>query len=283
MGTDSRFKQFSSLLARMTLAAGILALVGAPAAAASDPVLVTPPTISGVAQVGRALTATDARWGQDGFILTPNTYTWDRCTSLSPSDCVAIDTGSHFDRTYAVTSADLGSRIRVYESAGGTAKAQSEPTEVVTAAAPTCPAGQTGTPPNCRLPGPTPLARVGKLSVSPHAFRAAGGTNVTYTLDMVASVRFTVRQSLPGRKVKHGKKTTCDRPTRKNATRRKCTRIVTLKGSFTRTGIVGANKFHFTGRLGGKGLAPGTYTLVATPTAGGKTGQGASTGFKIVR
>jgi hypothetical protein len=96
-------------------------------------------------------------------------------------------------------------------------------------------------------------------------------------------VRFTVQQPQAGRKVKHGKKTTCDRPTTKNAKRKKCTRTVTLTGSFTLTGVAGTNKFHFTGRLNGKRLAPGKYTLVVTPQANGKIGRAATVSFKIIR
>jgi trimeric autotransporter adhesin len=138
---------------------------------------------------------------------------------------------------------------------------------------------------------------VGGAGVSPSTFPAAPsgssaqaarvrryGTRVTFTLrNQAAGVRFTVQQSQPGRKVKHGKRTTCGRPTRKNAKRKRCTRIVTLKGSFTVAGVVGTNTFRFTGRLNGKSLAPGKYTLVATPTANGKTGRAAKASFKIVR
>jgi hypothetical protein len=137
---------------------------------------------------------------------------------------------------------------------------------------------------------------VGSASVSPSSFPAAPsgpsatasrlrkfGTKVTYTLSQAASVRFTVQQPQLGRKVRHGRKTTCDRPTAKNAKRKRCTRIVTLSGSFTLTGVAGTNKFHFTGRLNGKRLAPGKYMLVATPQANGKTGRAVATSFKIIR
>lgn len=138
---------------------------------------------------------------------------------------------------------------------------------------------------------------MGGEGVSPSSFPAAPsgqsaeasslrkyGTRVTFTLlNQAASVRFTVQQSQPGRKVKHGKRTTCDKPTKANVKRNRCTRIVTLKGSFTIAGSVGTNRFRFTGRLNGRSLAPGTYTLVATPTANGKTGRAAKASFKIVR
>jgi hypothetical protein len=138
---------------------------------------------------------------------------------------------------------------------------------------------------------------MGGESVSPSSFPASPGgpsaqdsrlrkygTKVTFTLtNEAATVRFTVQQTRPGRKVKHGRRTTCNRPTRKNAKRKRCTRIVTLAGSFTRAGMVGANRFRFTGRLNRRSLAPGRYTLVATPTANGKTGRAVKASFKIIR
>jgi hypothetical protein len=142
---------------------------------------------------------------------------------------------------------------------------------------------------------PPPLAAVGKESLSPSAFPAAlsgpsalaakkrtYGTKVTYTLNEAASVRFTVQRPASGRKVKHGKKTTCDPSTKKNHNKTKCTRYVTLNGSFTRAGLAGTNTFRFTGRLNRKRLAPGKYLLLATPTANGKTGRPATANFKII-
>jgi hypothetical protein len=58
---------------------------------------------------------------------------------------------------------------------------------------------------------------------------------------------------------------------------------VTLRGSFTRSGRTGSNKFRFTGRLAGRKLKPGKYTLVATPRAGGRTGRSVSKSFRIIK
>jgi hypothetical protein len=54
-------------------------------------------------------------------------------------------------------------------------------------------------------------------------------------------------------------------PTPRNRKAPRCTRTVTLRGSFTTSGHTGANTFRFTGRLAGKTLAQGSYTLIATP------------------
>jgi hypothetical protein len=107
------------------------------------------------------------------------------------------------------------------------------------------------------------------------------GTNVSFNLNQAATVRFTVTRRARGRKVNRGKKTVCVKPTRKNRKRKRCTRVVKLKGSFSRNGVAGKNSFHFTGRLRGRKLKPGRYRLVATPTAGGKTGKATSKRFRI--
>jgi hypothetical protein len=113
--------------------------------------------------------------------------------------------------------------------------------------------------------------------------KAPRGTKVTFKLNAAASVRFTVTRRAKGRKVKRGKKRVCAKPTRKNRKRKRCTRVVTLKGSFSRNGIAGTNSFHFTGRLRGRKLKPGRYRLVATPAVGGVKGQTTSSGFRVVR
>jgi hypothetical protein len=112
--------------------------------------------------------------------------------------------------------------------------------------------------------------------------KAPRGTKVSFRLNAAATVRFTVTRRAKGRKVKRGKKTVCVKPTRKNRKGKRCTRTVTLKGSFSRNGVAGQNSFRFTGRLNGRKLKPGRYRLVATPTAGGKKGKPTSKAFRIV-
>jgi hypothetical protein len=109
------------------------------------------------------------------------------------------------------------------------------------------------------------------------------GAVVTFSLNEPASVSFRVQRSATGRRVKHGTKITCDPPNSRNRNSRGCTRFVTLKGSFTRAGLAGANKFRFTGRVDGKQLAPGSYRLVATPTASAVIGPATSISFGIIR
>ncbi|HUE27731.1 MAG TPA: hypothetical protein VMP89_13230, partial [Solirubrobacteraceae bacterium] len=75
----------------------------------------------------------------------------------------------------------------------------------------------------------------------------------------------------------------CVAPRRTNRRARACTRLVQLRGSFTRAGRAGANHFHFTGRLLSHKLKPGAYRLVAVPRASGKTGRALAVSFRIVK
>ena len=93
------------------------------------------------------------------------------------------------------------------------------------------------------------------LKVSPSRFTTKKGARVRFTLDAPAKVAFSV-QRIGARN-----------------------RIRTLRGTFTRAGKAGANRFTFHGRLAGHTLAPGRYRLRATP-AGGATRRAS---FRIVR
>jgi DNA-binding beta-propeller fold protein YncE len=127
------------------------------------------------------------------------------------------------------------------------------------------------------VPPPVPPAPVAsRVALSPKAFRAAPtgpsaraakkrrrvyGAKVSYRLNVAARVRFTVRRF-------------------RNKSR---TRTVAVKGSFSRAGIAGKNRFRFTGRLRGKRLPPGRYRLVVTPSVDGVSGTAGTAKFAIIR
>jgi PKD repeat protein len=110
---------------------------------------------------------------------------------------------------------------------------------------------------------PAIAARVTRLSVSPHRFattsrrRRKAGTTITYTLNENASVTFTVQRLTKGRHPRG------------------------VRGSITRAGKTGRNRFHFSGLLRGHALAHGSYLLVATPSLAGHRGRAASVRFTI--
>jgi hypothetical protein len=124
--------------------------------------------------------------------------------------------------------------------------------------------------------GPVPV--LGSLKLAPRKFRAAKGTSVSFTLNVPTPVKFTVDRSAAGRKA-NGK---CRRPTKKNGGRKRCTRHLAVKGSFSRNGVAGANTFHWNGRVGGKRLKPGSYRLTAT-IGSGLTSKLRRASFKVKR
>lgn len=140
--------------------------------------------------------------------------------------------------------------------------------------------------------GAAVLPVIGKATLSPRAFRAAPrgpsalvanrayGTKVTYTLNIAASVSFTVAQSRPGRKGRGGR---CVRITDATRGAPRCTRLVALRGRFTRAGESGANSFRFTGRLAGHRLPLGNYQLVASPVTAQQHRRVAKVLFQIIR
>jgi hypothetical protein len=116
-----------------------------------------------------------------------------------------------------------------------------------------------------------PVAR--SLKLSPSTFHPLASpssiakvkrrTRVSYRLSEAAKVKFRVQRCT---KLK-GKK---------------CRRYKTAKGSFTHTGKAGANRFRFTGYVGGKRLRRGSYRLVGVPTDKSKNkGKSVRAAFRI--
>jgi len=93
-----------------------------------------PPVVSGIARDGQLLTATTGTW--DGTPTITYAYEWQRCDSAGAACApIAGATGP----TYSLTSADVGSRVRVLVTAtndAGSASAPSSPTALVAAAPP---------------------------------------------------------------------------------------------------------------------------------------------------
>ncbi|MGH2864805.1 MAG: right-handed parallel beta-helix repeat-containing protein, partial [Solirubrobacteraceae bacterium] len=109
--------------------------------------------------------------------------------------------------------------------------------------------------------------------------RKRTGARVSFTLNEPATVRFKVTRRVSGRIARGGR---CVAQTAANRHARACKRTVTLAGSFARAGVEGANSFHFSGRLAGRRLAPGSYLLLATPSEDGHRGRTRSVAFKIL-
>ena len=122
---------------------------------------------------------------------------------------------------------------------------------------------------NCSCLMPVVPGDLKSLHMHPRAFHAAHsgpsttrshkGSLVSFTLTQAATVAFTVTRVTAG--VEHGG--TCAAP-RHGLDGKRCSRHARVHGSITRSGNGGANSFHFTGRLGGRTLAPGSYVLGAS-------------------
>ena len=128
-----------------------------------------------------------------------------------------------------------------------------------------------------------------RLRMSPTRFRAARrgpsitsavGSRVTYRLSEPARMRFQVERATRGRLVR-GR---CRRETARNRSRRRCTRYVRLRGSFSHRGREGANSLRFRGRLRGRTIRRGRYRLVARATdPSGNHSRTKRVRFQIVR
>ena len=97
-----------------------------------------------------------------------------------------------------------------------------------------------------------------------HASRVKEGTTIRFTLSETASVTVLFEQPRAGRRL--GK--SCRKPTAKLRRHKRCTRYI-LAGRLTRRTLKpGAQRIAFSGRLGSKALALGSYRLTITAADG---------------
>ena len=132
-----------------------------------------------------------------------------------------------------------------------------------------------------------PFGAITALTISPSSFlpapsgatlaKAKGklakkqkyGATIGWRDSQAATTTFTVESEAKGRK--QGK--TCRQPSKANKRGKPC-KLLVKKGGFTHVDVAGANSLRFSGRLNGKALAKGIYTLQAVPR--NATGSGAT-------
>ncbi len=102
------------------------------------------------------------------------------------------------------------------------------------------------------------------------------GAKISYRDSQAATTTFTVLRPTSGRM--QGK--SCKKPSKRNRHGRRCTLYVPL-GTFTHADKAGANSLHFSGRLKGKRLSPGTYRLQAIAHDAAGNGTAIDKSFKI--
>jgi hypothetical protein len=109
--------------------------------------------------------------------------------------------------------------------------------------------------------------------------RPARGTKFLFTLNKPATVRFRIERLLPGRRV--GRR--CLAPTRARRLKPRCTRA-SLAGVISRRSGAGSRSTPFSGRLGRRALAPGSYRAVVTATdVNGAVSAARQVSFTVVR
>ncbi|MGE0028896.1 MAG: calcium-binding protein [Thermoleophilia bacterium] len=120
-------------------------------------------------------------------------------------------------------------------------------------------------------------ARTSGATLRPAAGRVRGAL-VAFAVDRAATVTFRVVRIAPGRRA-GGR---CVAPARARRAAPRCTRVLAVRGSVARAATAGANRLAFSGRVGGKALAPGRYRLLAVARAGGLAGPPARAAFRIL-
>jgi large repetitive protein len=157
------------LVAAVVLSIGVAPSLAGDARSTVAPSNVSPPTVSGTAQIGQALTASSGSWAGDNPITF--TYAWERCDTAG-SNCAAIAGATA--SVYSVVAADGGHTLRIAVTAhnsSGTATAESTQTATVTAAA---------APQNTAEPQITGTATVGSTLTATNG-TWSGSTPITYT------------------------------------------------------------------------------------------------------
>jgi hypothetical protein len=130
-------------------------------------------------------------------------------------------------------------------------------------------------------PGPRPVLT--GLSIAPAAFLPAAsgaslaatatGARLTYTDSVAATTSFAVARLVAGRLVPGlgGVGQYCQPAHRPVPAAVRCMRHVALAPGFSHRDRAGTNVLRFTGRLGGRALAPGSYRLSAVASGAGGT------------
>lgn len=145
---------------------------------------------------------------------------------------------------------------------------------------------QLGTKPK----GTTTLAAViTGLTISPSAFFAApfgptiskppkkkSGAKIAWRDSLAATTTLTILRQSVGRR--QGK--SCAKPSRRNGHGKRCT-LLSKVGAFSHVDKAGVNSIHFSGRISGRKLAPGSYLLRAVPRNAAGVGTTVSKPFKI--
>lgn len=122
--------------------------------------------------------------------------------------------------------------------------------------------------------------KVNKKAKTPKAAKVAVGATLSYKLSEAGTVSLQVQK--PGKGKRVGK--SCVKPSRSNKKRKSCTRYVNVGKALKLPAKAGNRKTPFSGKVGSRSLAPGSYrvSLTATDTFG-NVSAARTVKFKIVR
>jgi 3',5'-cyclic AMP phosphodiesterase CpdA len=119
---------------------------------------------------------------------------------------------------------------------------------------------------------------VARVPTAVSARRPPYGSTISYTLSKPASVSIDIARLAPGRR-SGGR---CVAPRQRLSRNPRCTRAI-RQGALERQGQAGSNKLFFTGRIGSRPLAPGSYRMTVVATAGGKPSRTRSVTFRVMK
>ncbi len=257
------------------------------------------PAITGTAAVGQTLTCSAGSFGAAGDgAVNPN-----GTLSASPTDSYLWSSGTTklaSTQTYTVTAGDQGQSLTCTETATGaygqgsaTSAGVTIPSAPSTSTTSTTPSTTTTTTTTATATTTTTTSTKSTLPVltlsGVHQSHGTWGekkvkhgppvgTTFTFSLNTVATVTLTFARTTTGRAVGG----TCVAMTRKNARKRHCT-LSKKVGSYAQASSAGSTTLPFTGKLSGRLLVAGTYTVTFTATAGGATTAPHKLAFTIKR
>jgi hypothetical protein len=193
-------------------------------------------------------------------------------------------TASGTEATHAFATGGTHTATATATDSAGVTTVRAATVEVTTPAQITPPPG----------PGTTPAVTLvlDRLAIAPARFRALAsgpgliaaaaprGATLSYRVSRTATVRLTAQRLVAGRRVG----ASCRKPSRKNRRAKRCTRAVRVPGSLAdAAAAAGTRQLRFTGRIGGRRLAVGSYRLTARATSGTESSTATPVLFRIVR
>jgi hypothetical protein len=239
------------------------------------------PAVTGTPRAGERLTARDGTWTGTPTIALG--HQWQRCDAKGQS-CRNIAGATA--PSYVVGAGDAGATLRVVVSAGNWIASVSQAPSPATAVVGAAPASDGGSAPGANggggRPGANGVAGAGgkssgtalkltKLTMSPRRFAVAhrrkpqgtrlDGSRITFQLTKAAKVRLVIQRQAGS---KHHRRWV-------------------IVGTIQRLAAKGTAVVRFTGRFGGKPIAPRAYRLTVTATAGQETAGPMRAAFRVVR